>query len=57
MTKPNNSGENSAWAGISGGLNAHLVAADPPKRLEVGGSPVTEQSHEYVISKKPGSDA
>ena len=57
MTKPNNSGENSAWAGISAGVNAHLVPAAPPERLEVGGAPVTEQSHEYVIRKKPRSDA
>jgi hypothetical protein len=27
------------------------------KRAEVNGAPVTEQSHEYVLKKKPAPDA
>jgi hypothetical protein len=30
---------------------------DPAKRLSVNGAPIIEQSHEYVIPKKPKPNA
>jgi hypothetical protein len=44
-------GEDSTWAGTEIGANAYLVPAAPPQRVEIGGAPVSEQSHEYVIRK------
>lgn len=52
MTEKKKGGEDSAWGGTNEGVNAHLVSATPPKRLEIGGAPVSEQSHEYVIRKR-----
>ena len=43
-------------------LGEHDALVDPTdaagvKRLEVNGEPVTEQSHEYVLDKKPVRNA
>jgi hypothetical protein len=39
----------STWAGADKDAPAHLVPVAPPKRLEVNGAPIVEQSHEFVI--------
>ncbi len=49
--------EDSAWAGTDQGVNAHLAPAAPPSRVQIGGAPIVEQSHEYVIRKKPDRNA
>lgn len=57
MTGANADQEFSTWAGSDKDAPAHLVPVGPPKQLEVNGAPVIEQSHEYVLKKKPGPDA
>ena len=44
------------WAPVDSAENAHLVFAGAPRRLEVNGAPIAEQSHEYVM-RKPIEDA
>ena len=56
MTDEKKGGEPSAWAGTDIAVDARLVPAAPSRRLEVGGAPVTEKSHEFVI-RKPNPDA
>ena len=46
----------SIWAGHDKEDAAHPIPAAPPKDLTVNGSPVVDQSHEYVI-RKPRLDA
>ena len=57
MSGKDTSGEFAAWFGPNSGAAAHLVPANPPKSLEVNGAPVVEQSHEYVLKKKPRPNA
>ena len=57
MSKANDGREDSAWAGTDQGMNAHLIPAAPPRRLEIGGAPATENSHEHVLRKKPSRNA
>ena len=47
----------STWAGSDKEAPEHLVPVSPPKQLEVNGAPVIEQSHEFVLKKKPAPDA
>jgi hypothetical protein len=49
--------EFSAWAGADVDANAHLVRARPPRRVEIGGAPVADQSHEFVIGNRSGARA
>lgn len=49
--------ELSVWAGHDKDAPAHLVSATPPRPLKVNGAPITEQSHEHVLKKKPNPNA
>ena len=51
MSRKKQGREFSAWAGTNQGVNAHLAPAEPPEEVEIGGSPVIDQSHEYVIRR------
>ena len=44
--------EFSLWSGHNLDAPAHLVAVSPPKRLEVNGAPVVEETHEHVVGKR-----
>lgn len=57
MSSMAGSNEFSAWTGADVGADARLVPARPPHRVEIGGAPVTEQSHEHVIGNKSGARA
>ena len=38
------------------GVPKLVPAAEPPQRVEIGGAPISDQSHEFVV-RKPKSDA
>ena len=43
--------------GVTDGLGLGLFDPDPARRLSVNGAPIIEQSHEYVLKKKPDPNA
>ena len=56
MNGKGTAGEFSIWTGHNKEDAAHLAPVAPPRHLEINGSPIVEQSHEYVI-RKPVLDA
>ena len=46
----------STWTGAQMDAPAKLIPIEPPKRPEVNGAPIHEQSHEFVIKKNDAED-